>query len=83
LRFNSGRQVRKSLGLNDERQQELLRKARKQIGLTNEQLAGVLNVSVPTLIAHMAPATAAKHRRMKAEDKLLLRAILAAKKGRG
>jgi DNA-binding XRE family transcriptional regulator len=77
------KQARKSLGLDGERQQELLRKTRKRLGLTNEQLAEVLNVSVPTLLAHLAPESAAKHRRMKAGDKLLLRAILSEKKGRG
>jgi DNA-binding transcriptional regulator YiaG len=81
--FRFSNQAQKSLAMNQEHQQEPLRKARKQLGLTNEQLAGVLNVSVATLIAHLAPESAAKHRRMKAADKLLLRVILAAKKGRG
>jgi hypothetical protein len=74
------KQARKALGFNDEGQQELLRRARKELDLTNEELANLLDISLPTLMAYLATESAAKHRRMKEADKLLLREILSQQK---
>ena len=58
-------------------QAALLRTARATLKKTNEQLAADLGVSVPTLLAWLAPKTAAKHRTMPRGSRLLLARILA------
>jgi DNA-binding XRE family transcriptional regulator len=71
------RQARRSLGLNGQNQQALLRKVRKALDLTNDELAKALGVKLPTLYAYLAPESAAKHRKMPAGSRLLLERILA------
>lgn len=70
------REARKSLGFGADTQQALLRRVREGLGLTNEELANALGVSLPTLMAWLAPETAAKHRRMPDSEKLLLRHLV-------
>lgn len=72
--------ARKALGLNGQSQQEILRKAREVYGMTNDELAGALEISMPTLLAYLAPSDAAKFRRMAEADKLILARVLAAKR---
>jgi transcriptional regulator with XRE-family HTH domain len=55
----------------------LLRTARERLKKTNEQLAAELGVSEATVIAWLAPETAAKHRTMPRGSRLLLARILA------
>ena len=74
------KQARKSLAMDDHSQQELLRKTRMRLGLTNEELAEALKVSQPTLRSYLAPESAGRFRKMGNTDKLLLREILAAYK---
>lgn len=74
------RQIRKALGLNGESQQDLLRRARDRLGLTNQELAAALEVSDATLLAWLAPKGAGKHRSMPEAAKLVLAAILAKRK---
>lgn len=71
------KQARKSLALEDETQQDLLRSVRDEFGVTNEELAEALDVSLPTLIAWLAPASAAKHRVLPDEMRRLLTHLLA------
>lgn len=72
------RQARRSLGLKGQSQQVLLRQTRERLHLTNEALANTLDVSLPTLIAWLAPKSAGKHRTMPTETRLLLLHLLAA-----
>lgn len=60
----------------EEDQAALLRKARATLKKTNEQLAADLGVSVPTLLAWLAPKTAAKHRTMPRGSRMLLARVL-------
>lgn len=57
-------------------QAELLRRARKVLGLTNGELAAQLGKSEATLLSWIAPATAAKRRNMPAGSRMLLKRIL-------
>lgn len=57
-------------------QAELLRRARKVLGLTNGELAAQLGKSEATLLSWIAPATAAKRRNMPAGSTMLLERIL-------
>lgn len=70
------RQARKALGLNGENQQALIRRVRSAHSLTNEALADALGIKVPTLLAYLAPASAAKHRSLPAELRLVLAHML-------
>lgn len=74
------KEARKSLGVDNQSQQDLLRRARTRLGITNEELAEALNVSQPTLRSYLAPESAGRFRKMGNTDKLLLREILAAYK---
>lgn len=75
------KQARKDLGLSGgASQQEQLRRVRKALALTNEGLAQALGVKPATLLAYLAPDTAAKHRQLPAESRLVLRRLLAAKR---
>lgn len=66
-----------------EDQAALLRRARKALDYTNEELAAALGKSLPALMAWLAPKDAAKHRTMPNGSRLLLLRILAdAKRGR-
>jgi DNA-binding transcriptional regulator YiaG len=69
-------QARKSLGLTGGSQQNLLRQARQSLGVTNGELATALGVSLHTLMAWLAPDTAAKHRGMPVEARLILKQLL-------
>lgn len=70
------KQARKSLGLNGGSQQQLLRKARSQLELTNGELAAALGIKLPTLYSYLAPASAAKHRPLPGELRLLVGRML-------
>jgi DNA-binding XRE family transcriptional regulator len=74
------RKARRSLGLNGNSQQELLRRARQALGLTNDELAQAIGVKPATLMAYLAPETAAKHRKLPADSRLILERILSEKK---
>lgn len=74
------RKARKDLGLNGASQQELLRRVRKALDLTNDELAEAIGVKPATLLAYLAPDTAAKHRQLPAESRLVLQRLLAAKR---
>lgn len=69
--------ARKSLGLNGEGQQAILRKVRRALGLTNQELAKALGVEIDTLYAYLSPSTAKKFRKLPAEARLTLEKILA------
>ena len=71
------KQARKGL----ESQQALLRRARTDLGLTNDELARALGVKLPSLMAYLAPETAAKHRKLPAESRLSLERILSERQG--
>jgi transcriptional regulator with XRE-family HTH domain len=71
------KQTRKSLGLNGDSGQQLLKKIREAFGLSNEELAECLGVSLDTLLAYLAPETAKKHRKLPEADRLVLARILA------
>jgi DNA-binding transcriptional regulator YiaG len=58
-------------------QAKLLRDARDKLGMTSEQLAAELGVSLPTLRNWLAPADNKVHREMPLTAKLLLARILA------
>lgn len=64
----------------DMRQQTLLRRARKQLGKTNRELAAILGVKMPTLYAYLAPATAAKYRKLPAAVKAKLEKMIEGKR---
>jgi len=76
------RQARRSLGLNGDSQQDLLRRARDTLELTNEELAEAIGVKLPTLYAYLAPKSAAKHRALPADMRLILEKILRDHNGR-
>lgn len=53
-------------------QAKLLRAAREKLGVTSEELAELLGVSLPTLRNWLHPATSKAHRGMPETAKLLL-----------
>jgi transcriptional regulator with XRE-family HTH domain len=57
-------------------QAKLLRDARDELGITSEELAGRLGVSLPTLRNWLAPADNKVHRTMPETAKILLGYIL-------
>lgn len=61
-------------------QAEILRQAMTRLKKTRRELAQDVGVSLPTMTAWMAPATAAKHRKMPETARRLLAAIMAAKR---
>lgn len=61
-------------------QQQELRSARERLKISNAELAERLGVSEPTILSWLAPNSAAKHRVMPRQAKLLLAAILRARK---
>jgi DNA-binding transcriptional regulator YiaG len=63
-------------------QAKLLRDARETLGVTTEQLAELLGVSLPTLRNWLSPPTSRVHREMNLTAKLLLARILADQKRR-
>jgi DNA-binding XRE family transcriptional regulator len=69
------RRARKSLEKNG--QQGLLLEAREAFGLTNQELAEALGVSLDTLLAYLSADTAQKHRNMPELDKRALAQVLA------
>lgn len=69
--------ARRSLGISTTSQQDLLRKVRKALSLENAELAGVLEVSEPTLRSYLAPDTAKRFRTLPESSRLLLQRILA------
>ncbi len=73
---------RKTLGLNGESQQDLLRRVREAYGLSNDELADALGIKADTLLAYLAPESAKKHRAMPGEDRLVLARILKERKRR-
>lgn len=68
--------ARKALGLNGKSQQELLRGVRDAYGLSNQELADALGVSLDTLLAYLQAEETKKFRRMPEADKLVLARIL-------
>ena len=84
------RRAKQSLAKSDEgeSQQILLRNARKELGLTNRELAEALGLTIgkddesAALLAWLAPATAAKHRTMPRDSRLLLERILKEQRAR-
>lgn len=64
-------------------QAKMLRDAREALGVTSEELAELLGVSLPTLRNWLAPADNKVHREMPKTAKLLLARILADKPKRG
>lgn len=75
------KQARKSLGMNGENQQALLRRARKALAVTNAELAQALGLKLPTLMSYLAPKGAAKHRTLPDDLRLVIeRTIEQAKK---
>lgn len=58
-------------------QAKLLRDARDKLEVTNEQLAELLGVEVPTLVSWLLPTSSKAHRPMNKTARLLLARILA------
>ena len=63
-------------------QQAVLREARDQLGVTTEELAGQLGVSLKTVRSWLEPETSTSHRRMPDTPRLLLTHLLKAAKGK-
>lgn len=64
----------------DKDQGDLLRDARERLGVTSEELAGLLGVSLPTLQNWLLPEHSARHREMPLMGRKLLAYLLADKK---
>ena len=69
--------LRRSLGLEGPKQQNLLRQVRSALGWKNAQIAEALGVSTPTLNAYLAPDTAKRFRPIPEASRMLLQRILA------
>jgi DNA-binding transcriptional regulator YiaG len=63
----------------EQEQQAVIRKARQTLGITTEQLAEQLGVSLKTVRSWLEPASSASHRRMPDTARLLLKHLVAAK----
>jgi len=74
--------ARRSLGLNGETQQALLRKVRKAFDLSNDELANALGCSLNTLLSYLAPEGNAKYRKMADADRLILARVLTEQRAR-
>lgn len=63
-------------------QAKALRNAREKLGVTSEQLAGMLGVGLPTLNSWLLPRSSKAHRPMSKTAALLLERIVADAKRR-
>lgn len=66
----------KTKGQLDNSQQNLLRRARKRLGVNTQELAAMLGKSYPSLRSWLQPATNKSYRKMPDTAKLLLKRIL-------
>lgn len=69
--------LRRSLGLDGRKQQDLLRRVRSALDWKNAQIAEALGVSAPTLNAYLAPNSAKRFRPLPETSRMLLQRILA------
>lgn len=81
-RSEATRTIRKERLTKTKDQAELLRSARRALGMTNAQLADALGKSEAALLAWLAPKQAGKHRVMPKGSKLLLERLLAEHRSR-